>query len=404
MERAVTTTTADGARTTVAPGAPPHQATIHALTGLRFFAALLVFFSHFPELIPIDGAAVALERQGAAGVTIFFVLSGFVLTYRYGDTFQRSPAGMSTFVRARLARIAPMNAVALIVTTVVIFLVSTTSSLLSWVLNLFMLQSLVPTKEMNSWNIPAWSVSAELVFYLVFPFFICLVLSRTRQRHLAALAAVLFAVEVVLFCAVAVLVERRMTGAGKAQVDIESALSHAKFFPGLRIWEFFLGCVVGTAFVAMRADHGGLAWLRRLDGQRVRNGCLLVAALALGTILLLPSLVDEPTSGLAAQLMSPGLYLAYTPIAVLLVAALAWGPTIVSPVLEHRWARTLGDSSYSFYLLQWAVLLVVLESGWTPHPRVWWFSALALLVLLATSVVTARLIEEPARRFVRGRH
>ena len=66
--------------------------TLHALTGLRFFAALLVVFSHFPELIPISSLHAGLDRQGAAGVTIFFVLSGFVLTYRYADTFATSTA------------------------------------------------------------------------------------------------------------------------------------------------------------------------------------------------------------------------------------------------------------------------------------------------------------------------
>ena len=82
-----------GAGTWTGQHGRPHRRPIDALTGLRFFAALIVAVSHFPQIIPIDGLHVALERQGAAGVTIFFVLSGFVLTYNYADTFARLDGG-----------------------------------------------------------------------------------------------------------------------------------------------------------------------------------------------------------------------------------------------------------------------------------------------------------------------
>ena len=85
----------------------PERRSIEALTGLRFFAALIVVVSHFPQIIPIERFQVPLERQGAAGVTIFFVLSGFVLAYNYADTFRTSTAGTLAFMRARIARIWP---------------------------------------------------------------------------------------------------------------------------------------------------------------------------------------------------------------------------------------------------------------------------------------------------------
>ena len=118
--------------------------------------------------------------------------------------------------------------------------------------------------------------------------------------------------------------------------------------------------------------------------------------------MLLPTVVDTPESGLIAQLMWPGLYLAYTPIAMLLVAAIAWGPTVLSPAFEHRWARVLGDSSYSFYLLQGSLLYIV-AATWAPSPTTWWFSTLGVLVLIVLSILSARWIEQPARRLLRGR-
>ena len=110
---------------------------IHALAGLRFLAALLVLFSHFPEIIPFDPAALPLVRQGAAGVTVFFVLGGFSCPYNYFYTFVDSTAGAASFLRAPVARIYPMHVVALLVVTpAVIWLTDLTPSLASWSWNL----------------------------------------------------------------------------------------------------------------------------------------------------------------------------------------------------------------------------------------------------------------------------
>ena len=115
---------------------------------------------------------------------------------------------------------------------------------------------------------------------------------------------------------------------------------------------------------------------------------------------MLPSAVDLPERGLLAHLTTAGLYVIYTPLAVLLVTAIGWGPTAVNPLLERRWALRLGEASYSFYMLQWSVVLIVAEiAGGTPG---WWLSAAAIVVLAFISLASARWIEEPTRRFLRG--
>ncbi|WP_344528181.1 acyltransferase family protein, partial [Streptomyces rectiviolaceus] len=61
-----------------------------SLTGVRFFAAALVFFFHasLPEVLGVfedpgfaDGYAQALSKVGFVGVSFFFILSGFVLAW-----------------------------------------------------------------------------------------------------------------------------------------------------------------------------------------------------------------------------------------------------------------------------------------------------------------------------------
>jgi len=385
----------------------PERREIAALKGLRFVAALLVVISHFPQIIPIDRLHDTLVRQGAAGVTIFFVLSGFVLTYNYADAFRTSQAPTIAFIRARIARILPINIVSLILATLILSWWSNGGSAATWVINLLMLQALVPTKAMLlSWNPPAWSVSCELVFYALFPF-LCGMLVRVRDgRRLLQLAVAFFVIEVLLFCAMAVAVDEVFHRSGKTAQDISWAIERLKSFPGLRIWEFLIGCVVGLVFLHARAGHHG--WWRSLDRRYTRDAMLAAAAVGVFVLLVVPAVINLPPRGLVTQLLTVGLYVAYTPLAVLIVTAVAWGSTAIHPVLEQRWVTRMGEASYSFYMLQWPALLIATAiaggaPGWfLPVTPGWWLSVATILGLALVSLASVRWIEAPARRVLRG--
>ena len=70
-----------------------------SLTALRFAAALLVFATHARRILPLDLPAAEI---GYVGVSFFFVLSGFVLTWS-----RRAGESAATFYRHRFARIWP---------------------------------------------------------------------------------------------------------------------------------------------------------------------------------------------------------------------------------------------------------------------------------------------------------
>ena len=59
---------------------------IDVITGLRFFAAILVFLSHIG--VNTDGILQSIFKSGHIGVSIFFVISGFVLSKNY--TFKKN--------------------------------------------------------------------------------------------------------------------------------------------------------------------------------------------------------------------------------------------------------------------------------------------------------------------------
>ena len=83
---------------------------IPALTGVRAMAAYLVFISHFSYVF--DGGFPSIVQRFLGefhiGVAIFFVLSGFLITYRYYDNFNLTKDWFKQYLKNRVARIYPM--------------------------------------------------------------------------------------------------------------------------------------------------------------------------------------------------------------------------------------------------------------------------------------------------------
>jgi peptidoglycan/LPS O-acetylase OafA/YrhL len=168
------------AETAAKPATPARAGTqIPALTGVRALAAFLVFFHHHPTQLLIVGP-LALWWEMHIGVTLFFVLSGFVITWRY----DRQGPSRHSFLRGyfvnRFARIYPLY-FALVVPTM---LLCAESSPGVWFLNLTVFSCF------KSGIAQAWSLRVEECFYLAAPL-IFLAWRRHPALPLGIAAAVL---------------------------------------------------------------------------------------------------------------------------------------------------------------------------------------------------------------------
>src|SRR6266508_2403518 len=85
------------------PSAEPRKRLprVESLTGLRWWAAFFVFCHHMTNLAPLP--IRDFLKYGTSGVTFFFVLSGFVLTWS-----AQPGTKIRTFYRRRFARIFPL--------------------------------------------------------------------------------------------------------------------------------------------------------------------------------------------------------------------------------------------------------------------------------------------------------
>jgi peptidoglycan/LPS O-acetylase OafA/YrhL len=155
---------------------PARGSELQALTGLRFFAAAVVVLSHMAYYFPsVFSAQIFNSLPLAQGVSFFFVLSGFILTYVYPRL--NSAGATAQFFRARFARIYPAYLLALVICLWAIplgqFIAhgAPLSGLI--VANLLVIHDWIADPQWYcSINAPSWSVSTEVFFYLLFPLLI----------------------------------------------------------------------------------------------------------------------------------------------------------------------------------------------------------------------------------------
>lgn len=184
---------------------------IKALTGLRIIAAVWVVLFHFRPLLHLasptlsDALAPVLDR-GAQGVDLFFILSGFVLTWNYLERMGEAFSARATvhFLWLRLARVWPIYLVTMhlallwVIFTLHVGHVPTEDlssiTAISYVRQVLLVQLwFEPFFDGSSWDGPAWSISAEWLAYLLFGVLVLAVyrmMRVTSARGLAALAII----------------------------------------------------------------------------------------------------------------------------------------------------------------------------------------------------------------------
>ncbi|MGX5831020.1 acyltransferase family protein [Mesorhizobium sp. 43Arga] len=352
---------------------------IFPLTGLRFFAAFAIVLHHIRGSFGVSTTAF----QGwnlASGVTVFFVLSGFVLTYSHpalnksGETRQ--------FYIGRIARILPAHLVTLL-TAVALGVPFATPYFLA---NGLLLQSWIPTGDyFFSYNAVSWSISTEMSFYLVFPFLIRNFESawpwKLAACFVASSAMGLLAWQLGL----------PFYSGGKDAVIQGIVMVN----PVARVFEFCLGMTAALLWTRFR-DR--LAHLRFGTWAAFELIGVLLLIWGSGWInaILQPFMSSGAMQYWTNQTLSP-----VVPAALLLIIlASSTGP--LAKVLACRPVRFLGEISFAIYLthqlvIRFFVMHPLILEGLSQRTAIGVF----LLTVLAASTAL-HLAEIPARRMIVG--
>jgi len=375
----------------------PDRPLLPALTSARFFAAFHVLLYHLWVIKGLARAPWWFQRFASVGyvaVTFFFVLSGFVLVYTYaGRNF-----GLGAFWRARLARLYPVYLLSLLLVAPLYFYMVLKFNIpqfawlkahlgLSSVLVLTMLQAWVPLAAL-AWNGVAWAVSVEISFYGLFPILLAR-FSRFSNRSLAAISLVCWMMAIGAALTYVVLAPDHVIA--DPSKDFLPWLSALKFNPLVRLPEFIVGLTCGYWFL-----RGGLR--PKLATPLVLGG----TALALVTTAF--------SHQLAYPILHTGLY---APAFAAIICGLALRPRWAG-FLEGRWLLLLGQASYALFLLHLIFLGVILYWGALMPSRANQLTAppivpslgrgvIATLTATLVAVLVFKFIEEPSRRWLRGK-
>ncbi|MFG2652136.1 acyltransferase family protein [Streptomyces sp. NPDC048436] len=374
-------------------GAPvPPESRLESLTGLRWIAALAVFLNHVATLLPIPHTDAVLTL-GSSGVTFFFVLSGFVLTWTYkrGDR-----AG--AFYGRRFARIWPLLLVAAVV-PLFLQLPDTPDSgrndlVMMAVSAVLLYQAWVPGNILGAANPVTWSLACEAFFYAIFPFVAKYSLRRSL-RWLAWAAVTL----VLVGWGIKVWLWEAYPPTARPVFYGMDGLIFGAYSPIAHVWEFLLGMVAAAA-------------VRK--GWRSPLTVWPATALLTAGLFVLWLLRDETWR---AFVVYDALSQVTAPLYALVVVAVA-GRDLAG---DRSWLRAkpmvaLGNWSYAFYLIHFTVLFEIsaavfdrksiIEFYMMPVEASWENAGWVLLALAITTALCWLLhvlFERPVELWLRAR-
>ncbi|MFK7765905.1 MAG: acyltransferase family protein [Mariniblastus sp.] len=315
---------------------------IRALTGLRFLAAFAVFIHHINGHFGLPSLNFPL---GSAGVSFFFVLSGFILTYVYFNRL-KTRGEIVRFYFTRWARIWPLHIVTLIVFMLLIpnILIDEPVKLIC---NALLLQSWIPNFTWAfSGNGVSWSISTEAFFYLMFPVLFAGTERDFWWKYAAVIASTISIILLLQFC------HERLPSSDWPQYSVMPRVN-----PLLRLAEFATGMAIGHLFMNSSAPTKRNFWMDTIY-ELASIGLMIGFYIGIRTLFIVFPFPE--VLRLALLMSSPCFCFA------LIIYCFAHSVGAFSRVFSTRLLVYLGEISFSFYMIHNIVILALRKVRWVP--------------------------------------
>jgi peptidoglycan/LPS O-acetylase OafA/YrhL len=332
------------------------------LTGLRFFAAFYVFIFHMnlrQSFDFLDTNILSIISQGAVGVNVFFILSGFILFYNYCD----KQIVFLEFILKRLAKIYPVYLAGFIICFFVVKImhIKVISFFEILIMNLLMFQSYLPKFSQEWYGSGSWSISTEFFFYLCFPLLLYFITKLSKKSIIlylilcflcSILPGILFNLKIISF-----------------------GLNYT--FPPSRVWEFIIGMFTGALVFKYNI--------------RISNIIFFVILLFSAIFFFF---IGKKLNGYVIQ------NVIVIPIIMTILISVTTTKKHILEFLGNKFFEYLGKISYSFYIILIPIMIFLDNSrNFSIYNKMTTFITIFFANLIA-AILLYHLIESPFHKFL----
>lgn len=344
---------------------------IEQLTFTRFIAAIsIVIFHYGKDIFPFKTDQLSfLFKQANVGVSFFFILSGFVMVVAY---WNKEKIYSSQYFLKRFARIYPVCLLAALLLFVLslaeyfLFPQNSNFHYSDFFIGLSLLQAWIPSKAMI-FNGPAWSITVECFFYLIFPFLFNRVYKKYEFKKLIF--------PIVIFWIASQFVLHYLLYSSFYSGFPSSSHNFINYFPLMHLNEFLIG------------NLSALFYIYTLKDKTLKTDFYILITLVLGALVLKYNSYFCFHNGLLAILFVP------------LIIFISANNGLFTRVSNYRFLVFLGEISYGVYILQKPIFMFVKAAFVTlgfSNASLQFY--LGLIVLLIASAISYKFIETPLRK------
>ena len=355
---------------------------ITGLDGIRAIAVIMVLAYHLK---------LALFKSGFLGVTVFFVLSGYLITgILISEVEEEGTIDLKNFWLRRIRRLVPavmsMAVVIIFVSAVVNRIIFTKGckDFLASVLGfnnwwqIFNKVSYFEAAGVPSPFTHCWSLAIETQFYLIYPLILLgiykLVKSRGEGR---ANRGLLFAGVTLLLALISVILMIVL-------FDPQQDASRVYYGTDTRAFSLLFGALLA------------ILWEYRM----VPRGLSASANMVLGSVSFAVLLVMTIAINGSSNFWYRGGQFFGTILTVLMVYAVSGRKTWLSRFLSNPVLKWMGDRSYSIYLWHYPIILLISKG----IKASWWITLIEIVLSVVLAELSYRFIETPIRHGIIGKY
>ena len=355
---------------------------ITGLDGIRAIAVIMVLSYHLK---------LSLFKSGFLGVTVFFVLSGYLITgILISEVEEEGTIDLKNFWLRRIRRLVPavmsMAVVIIFVSAVVNRVIFTKGckDFLASVLGfnnwwqIFNKVSYFEAAGVPSPFTHCWSLAIETQFYLIYPLILLGIYKLAKSRGEGrAKRGLLFAGVTLLLALISVILMIVL-------FDPQQDASRVYYGTDTRAFSLLFGALLA------------ILWEYRMVPRRLSASVNMV----LGSVSFAALLVMTIAINGSSNFWYRGGQFVGTILTVLMVYAVSGRKTWLSRFLSNPVLKWIGDRSYSIYLWHYPIILLISKG----IKASWWITLIEIVLSVVLAELSYRFIETPIRHGIIGEY